>query len=80
MKYLCISRCDDTPHLELLTEEQLLENLNDEWADYKTVTEDQIIKRGLSFLEYFPARSVLILKGDLCHKKAVETVTKWEIS
>jgi len=73
-KYLVISRCEDEPHIKYMNKEDAIRALNDEWAEYNTITEEQM--RGVS-LAHFPAWSVLIICGKICQKKPVTQVTQW---
>jgi len=76
---IVISRGEDEPHLEILTQDKVMEMLNDDWRDYATITEEQIREHLYSFLEHFPARSVLIIKGKIGQKRAVQRVIKWDL-
>ena len=78
-RYLVISRCEDESHLQYMNEAEVATALNDEWRDYKTVEEDQLLKNQYSFLEHFPSNSVLIMYGKLCQKQAVEKVVEWKL-
>lgn len=72
--YLVIFRCDDEPHIKYMPKEEVIKSLNDEWAKYSSITEEQM--KGVS-LDHFPARSVLIISGKLCQKIPVTQVTQW---
>jgi hypothetical protein len=76
---LVISRCEDEPTLQLMTQDEVMAALNDDWQNYKTIAEEQIREHRYSFLEHFPDRSVLIMRGKLGKKKAVQQVIKWEL-
>ena len=78
-KYLVISRCEDEPYIQYMTEADVVMALNDEWREYKTITEDQIVKEQHNFLLHFPARSVLIMCGKLCQTHPIEKVVSWRL-
>jgi hypothetical protein len=73
-KYLVISRCEDEPHIQYMPKEEVIRYLNDDWAEYDTITEEQM--KDVS-LDQFPARSVLIMCGKICQKIPVTQVTQW---
>jgi len=71
-KYLVIARGEDEPHMRYMTKEEVIRELNDEWADYVTLTKEVS-------LEYFPERSLLIICGKICQKMPVAQVTHWTL-
>ena len=77
-KYLVISRGEDEPYIQYMNEADVISALNFDWSGYKTITEE-ILKEGYSFLEHFPANSVLIMCGKLCQKQAIEKVVEWKL-
>ena len=70
-------RNEDEPHFLVEPEELVQKRLNDEWEGYTFLaySDAKVLN-----LEYFPARSVLIIKGGTAvQPKPVTTVTKFEI-
>ena len=70
MKYLVISRGQDNPHIEIVAKETLEKALAAEWADKEFLSSEPD-------LEYMPADSLFIFKGEVVIPKPVQTVTRY---
>jgi hypothetical protein len=73
-KYLVISRCEDEPYMEFLSKDELQKRIIEDWKKYNFLNEIRNDN-----LNYFPARSVFIFKGEIIIPKAEKVVTKWTI-
>lgn len=69
-EYLVIYRNDNEPCMLHMSHEEVERHLNDGWVDLDVL-------RQVPHLDLFPAYSILILKGNLYEKEAIETVIKW---
>lgn len=74
MKYFCISRCEDEPYFEILTENQVKTRLTDDWKDYEHLKGDEVFD-----LYSFPSHAVLIIKGDIVIPQKVNVVTEFKL-
>ncbi len=75
-KFFVISRCEDEPHFTVMDREALDKYLNDEEdgvGGYKIIEDAKSVD-----LEYFPASSVLIIKGEVIVPRAKEKVVRYE--
>jgi len=73
-KYLIISRYDDEPYMEFLTQTQLEQKLSTEWSNGYT-----FLSEAPRDLMDFPSKSIFIIKGEIIVPTPKEVVKVWTI-
>lgn len=75
-KFLVISCYEDGPSVHYYTEAELTRKLNDgEFEGYKFLKENELV----STLTEFPARSVIIFKGEQIIPQPVQKVVEYKL-